>query len=104
MLACVVLWTLGEILSGPQASAFVADWSPPEARGRYMAAFQATFSLAIALNPLAFLPLHARLGDARFWPLVGLVSVPAALLVLHLDRAADRPHRLRGLSASVVSA
>jgi MFS family permease len=103
LLVCVLLWTVGEILSGPQAGAFVADWSPPQARGRYMAAFQATFGLAFALNPVLFLPLHARLGDARFWPLVGLVSVPAALLILHLDRTADRPQRLRGLSTAAVS-
>jgi MFS family permease len=100
LLVCVVMWTVGEILSGPQAGAFVADWSPPEARGRYMAAFQATFSLAVALNPVLFLPLHARLGDARFWPLVGLISVPAALLILHLDRDADQPRRLRGLTTA----
>jgi MFS family permease len=100
ILACVLLWTVGEILSGPQTGAFVADWAPPEARGRYMAAFQATFSLAVALNPVLFLPLHDRLGPARFWPLVGLVSVPAAALILHLDRTADRPNRLRGSSAA----
>jgi MFS family permease len=100
LLLCVLLWTVGEILCGPQASAFVADWSPAETRGRYMAAFQSTFTLAVALNPLLFLPLHARLGEAAFWPLVGLVSLPAAVLILHLDRTADRPQRLRGLSAS----
>jgi MFS family permease len=103
LLACVLAWTVGEILSGPQAGAFVTDWSPPEARGRYLAAFQATFTLAVALNPLLFLPLHARLGEARFWPLVGLLSLPAAALLLHLDRTADRPLRLRGLSAAVSS-
>jgi hypothetical protein len=97
LLLCVVVWTAGEIFSGPQSGAFVTDWAPEAARGRYMAAFQATFTLAVAVNPSLFLPLHARLGDGRFWPLLGLVAVPAALLALRLDRTADRPERLRGL-------
>jgi MFS family permease len=97
LLVCVVVWTAGEILSGPQSGAFVTDWAPEAVRGRYMAAYQATFSLAVALNPSLFLPLHARLGDARFWPLLGLLGLPAAALALRLDRTADRPERLRGL-------
>lgn len=97
LLLCVVVWTAGEVFSGPQSGAFVTDWAPEAARGRYMAAFQATFTLAVAVNPSLFLPLHARLGDAHFWPLLGLLGVPAALLALRLDRTADRPERLRGL-------
>lgn len=96
----VVLWTGGEILSGPQTVAFVTDWAPVPARGRYFGLFQATFSLAVAANPIVFLPLHARLGPARFWPLLVLVALPAAALMLHLDRTADRPERLRGLAVA----
>jgi MFS family permease len=98
LLVSVVLWTMGEIFSGPQVSAFVADWAPEHARGRYMSLFQATFGLAVALNPLAFLPLRARLGDRAFWPLLLLLALPAAATLLHLDRTADRKERLRGLS------
>jgi MFS family permease len=78
--------------------AFVADWAPPRSRGQYLAFYQATWSLALAVNPVVLLPLHARLGEAVFWALLGLVAVPAALLLLHLDRHADHPERLRGLS------
>jgi MFS family permease len=92
----VVLWTAGEILSTPQKLAFIADWSPAESRGRYLSLIQATWSLATAVNPILFLPLHARLGDRAFWPLLAIVALPGALLLLHLDRVADRPERLRG--------
>jgi hypothetical protein len=96
LLASILLWTLGEILSGPQVSAFVADWAPVEARGRYLSLFQATFGMAVALNPILFLPLHARLGDRAFWPLLLLLALPAAAALLHLDKTADRPELLRG--------
>jgi len=95
-LLTVVLWTAGEILSSPQKLAFIADWSPAESRGRYLSLIQATWSLATAVNPILFLPLYARLGDRAFWPLLALVALPGCLLLLHLDRVADRPERLRG--------
>jgi predicted MFS family arabinose efflux permease len=96
----VVLWTAGEILSTPQKLAFIADWSPAESRGRYLSLIQATWSLATAVNPILFLPLYARLGDRAFWPLLALVALPGCLLLLHLDRVADRPERLRGLAVA----
>jgi MFS family permease len=97
-LVAVLLGTLGEILASPQQMAFVADWAPPRARGQYLALYQATWSLALAVSPVVLLPLHSLLGEAAFWGLLGLVAVPAASLLLHLDRHADRPERLRGLS------
>jgi hypothetical protein len=75
---------------------FIADWAPPAARGRYLSYFQATWSLAFAFNPKIFLPLHARVPEIVFWPLMLLAALPAALLLLRLDRIADRPELLRG--------
>jgi MFS family permease len=95
-LATVVLWTAGEILTLPQQMAFIADWAPPEARGRYMGLYGATWSLGFALNPVLLLPLHARLGETVFWPVLLLIVGPAALVQRRLDRVADRPERLRG--------
>jgi len=82
----------------PQQSAFVTDWAPPLQRGRYLSLYTATWSLAIALNPLVCLPLHAHFGERLFWPLLGLLALPAAWLVWRLDATADRPDRLRGLT------
>jgi MFS family permease len=97
-LATVVIWTAGEILSTPFKMAFVTDWAPPALRGRYLSLYQATWSVAVALNPILFLPLQARLGDRVFWPLMMVVAAPAVMVLIHLDRVADRPERLRGLS------
>ncbi len=97
-LVAILLGTVGEILASPQQMAFVADWSPPRSRGQYLGLYQATWSLALAINPVLLLPLHSLLGEAVFWALLGLLAAPAALLLLHLDKYADRPERLRGLS------
>jgi MFS family permease len=95
----ILLSTTGEILASPQQMSFVADWAPPRARGRYLGLYQATWSVSLAVNPVLLLPLHARLGEVRFWALLGAFSAPAALILLRLDRHADRPERLRGRSS-----
>jgi MFS family permease len=95
-LAAVLLYTAGEILTIPQQSAFLADWSPPAQRGKYLGISQASWGLGWAVAPLVFLPLHARLPETVFWLGLGVATVPAALLTLHLDRRADHPELLRG--------
>jgi MFS family permease len=103
-LLTVVLWTFGEILSTPFKMAFITDWAPPDRRGRYLSMQGATWSLAIGLNPILFLPLQAALGDRAYWPLMLLIALPMALVLLRLDRVADRPERLRGLSRDAAPA
>jgi MFS family permease len=98
-LLAVVIFTIGEILSAPQQMAFIADWAPPESRGRYLSLYQATWSIAFAVNPMLTLPLHAALGDRAFWGLAPLVALPGVVALLRLDRTADRPERLRGLAS-----
>ncbi len=99
-LLVVIGYTIGEILTAPLKMSFVTDWAPPAARGRYLSVYQATWSVAVGLNPLLFLPLRARLGDAAFWPLMMLLAAPSALLLVVLDRTADRPERLRGYAGA----
>lgn len=101
-LLAVLVVTAGEILSAPQQMAFVADWAPPEARGRYLSLYQATWSVAFAVNPALTLPLHAALGERLFWAMMPLVALPGVFVLLRLDRTADRPERLRGLSRGTI--
>jgi len=54
------------------------------------------FTGAFAVNPALFLPLHKALGEARFWAIMPLIALPGVLVLLRLDRTADRPERLRG--------
>lgn len=95
-LLTVLLWSAGEVLTVPQQMSFIADWAPPEIRGRYLGFYGATWSLGFALNPLLTLPLHARLPEAVFYPLLLLLVLPSAVMLPRLDRLFDRPERLRG--------
>lgn len=95
-LLALLLWTAGEILTMPQQMSFVADWAPPDARGRYLSWYGATWSLALAVGPPVLLPLHAFLGEARFWPALAVLALPSAAISLYLDRVADTPRLLRG--------
>jgi MFS family permease len=97
-LVSVAVWTFGEMMTLPQQMAFLADWAPPAARGRYMGLYAATWSVGFALNPVVMLPLHAWAGERAFWGLMLVALVPAALVPWRLDRVADRPERLRGVS------
>jgi MFS family permease len=99
-LASVVIWTIGEMLSVPQQMAFVADWAPASARGQYLSLFQATWSLGMALNPILMLPLYSWLGPRVFWLSMPILALPGALIMRDLDRNADQPARLRGLTAA----
>jgi dipeptide/tripeptide permease len=98
-LLAALVYTSGEILASPQQIAFIADWAPPEARGRYLSLYQATWSVAFAVNPAIMLPLHSALGERGFWGLMPLVAAPGVFVLLSLDRTADRPERLRGFAA-----
>jgi len=92
------VWTFGEMMALPQQMAFLADWAPPRARGRYLGFYAATWSVGFAINPILLLPLHAWAGERLFWGLMFLVLAPAAFMPWHLDRVADRPELLRGRS------
>ncbi len=94
--AAILLVTAGEIVMMPQLSATVADWAPRRSRGRYISLFQSSWTFAKATSPLLFLPTRARIGDAWFWPLLALATLPAAALLLHLE-AEDRNRRHRGV-------
>jgi MFS family permease len=79
--ATVVVWSLGEILSAPVASAYVADISPPHLRGRYAGAFGMTFGLALILGPSAGSAIYAASPDAVWGGCVVLGALAAALML-----------------------
>jgi len=79
--ATVVVWTLGEIVSAPVASAYVADISPPHMRGRYAGAFGMAFSLALIVGPAAGTLLYAT-GADLLWGGCVVVGVLAGAIML----------------------
>ncbi|HAV62118.1 MAG TPA: MFS transporter [Verrucomicrobiales bacterium] len=83
----MIVFTIGEMISLPVASAYVADLAPTELRGRYMGANGLTWALALIIGPSAGMALFAWHPNA-LW--VGSVAC-GALAALILIRGSRQP-------------
>jgi len=81
----VLIWTLGEIISSPVASAFVADRSPEHTRGRYQASLGVMFALGAIVGPTLGTLAYAFSPDL-LWISCGVAGVLAAVLALAAGR------------------
>lgn len=78
---CIAIFTLGEMISMPVASAFVADLAPPSVRGRTMGVYGLTWTLGLAVGPALGMQLLSR-GPAVLWLTCGALGLLAAVTVL----------------------
>ena len=85
MVAMVFVWTLGEIIASPPASAFVADRSPEHTRGRYQASLGMMFALGGVIGPVIGTVVYARSPNA-LWIGCGVAGVISAGLALAAGR------------------
>jgi MFS family permease len=94
----IVIWTFGEMMLFPQASAYVADVAPPHQRGAYMGAYTMAFSIAFAVGPWAGTAVYARFGAGLLWTAVFLIGVVAAVIMLRVtdERALKAVERSSG--------
>jgi MFS family permease len=88
------VWSLGEILVLPVASAVVASLAPPDLRGRYQGLYSLAFGLAMIASPLAGASALGRLGPAALWAACLVFSLLVALG--HLAAGPARRRRLAG--------
>ncbi|MBI1382615.1 MAG: MFS transporter [Planctomycetaceae bacterium] len=63
----IAVWTMGEILSTPMLSVFVAERSNMAQRGRYMGLFYLSFALANIAAPLLGTWVWERFGPHSVW-------------------------------------
>ncbi|HZK78654.1 MAG TPA: MFS transporter, partial [Gemmatimonadaceae bacterium] len=74
----VVIWTFGEMMLFPQASAYVAEIAPPSRWGEYMGAYSLAFNISFALAPWAGTVAFDRYGARVLWLSVFAVGVISA--------------------------
>lgn len=86
----VVIWTFGEMIFFPTATAHVAHLAPEGRTGEYMGAFASTFSLALIVGPWLGATLLDRIGGPKTWLVMLVVGLLAAALASRRDRS-DRP-------------
>jgi MFS family permease len=96
--AMMVVITVGEVISMPSYSKFVADVSPVHLRGRYMAASSLGWSVAGVVGPIAGTALMGAWGGGSVWIAAGLACAVATGLYLMLEKAFAH-RRASGLSA-----
>jgi MFS family permease len=85
LIVATLIFTMAELIHSAVSMALAADLSPPDARGRYLAAFQYSFTLSGLVRPAFF----AVLFEAATWlPWVTLagLNVVALLAMLWLER------------------
>jgi MFS family permease len=77
----MAVFTLGEIISMPVSTAYIADLAPAHLRGRYMGAFGFTWSLALMFGPSAGMALFGA-NPAALWVGCGILGLLAAAIIL----------------------
>jgi predicted MFS family arabinose efflux permease len=90
LVATVVIWTFGEMITFPVGTAYLADLAPRGRMGEYMGAYSSTFSLSVIIGPWAGTAALDRFGSAATWAGVfvcGLLA--AAVTALTHPQAAD---------------
>ena len=92
LVACMALFTLGEMFALPMASAYVADLAPPHMRGRYMGVNGMTWALALIIGPVAGMKLFA-FSSAAYWGACALLGVLAAVVISIPAGARSGQHR-----------
>jgi MFS family permease len=75
----VGVWTLGEMIYTPSASAVVADLAPDHLRGRYQGLFELSFAAASFIGPIGGGLLLAHTGGAVLWGCCAAVGAAACV-------------------------
>jgi MFS family permease len=85
LVAMVVLWTVGEMIESPVASAIVADRAPVHARGRYQSAFGSMFGLAWIVGPVLGTYAYSE-NEAIPWVACGVLGIAAGAFSIAAGR------------------
>jgi MFS family permease len=93
------LYTLGELINGATSNALVAAVSPDALRGRYLAFFQFSWSIASIVAPSLFTTLFS-FAPTLPWLVVGALMLLASLSIYRLEaylprRAIYKEEKLR---------
>jgi MFS family permease len=80
LVASVVIFTFGEMVSMPVSTAYVAELAPLHLRGRYMGVYSLTWSAALVLAPQMGMRLFGY-APAALWLTCGALAVLAAAII-----------------------
>jgi len=78
---CMMMFTLGEMLTMPMASAYIANLAPAHMRGRYLGVSSLTWSLALIIGPGLGMKLFSH-SPAVYWFMCAVMGMVAAGTIL----------------------
>ena len=81
LVACMVLFTVGEMVTMPMASAYIANLAPASLRGRYLGVSGLTWSVALIIGPGLGMKLLAA-SPVVYFVACGSLGVLAAGIIL----------------------
>jgi MFS family permease len=85
----MVIITLGEMIVAPVGQALVAQMSPEEMRGRYMAFFGFSWIIPSAVGPLLAGIALDNFNPNLVWYVAGVIGMLAAGMFLTMSRQAE---------------
>jgi MFS family permease len=77
----VVIWTLGEMISSPVATAYAVQIAPEQFRGRYLGLVMMMWSLGLIIGPPAGTFVFER-NPAAVWIACGVLGIISATLMM----------------------
>ena len=86
----MVVMTIGELITAPTATTFVANLAPAEQRGRYLGVFGLTWHVAMAIGPFAAGILTDAFGFRSPWFACAAIGGLAVYAFFLLDRRQTR--------------
>ena len=92
----MMTFTLGEMLTMPMASAYIANLAPAHMRGRYLGVSSLTWSLALIVGPGLGMKLFSH-NPAVYWFACAVMGVAAAGIIL----VTVKPQRAAGNEAKI---
>ena len=92
--ACVVVWTMGEMLLLPTASAYADSLARDDNRGRYFGASAASHSVALLAGPAIGLLLHQRMSWPTLWVSALACGTVSAMLLAFIRPAGAARRKL----------
>ncbi len=86
IIVTMVIWTFGEMIVFPSASAYVAGIAPNKRRGEYMGYYQMLFSTCFILAPFIGTHVYESFGSTVLWAGTFVLGITSTIMMLRLRR------------------
>jgi len=85
LVLCMMVFTIGEMITMPTGAAYLADLAPPEMRGRYMGVAGLTWAAALIIGPVSGMKLFA-VAPTAYWIICAAAGLFAAMVISNRGR------------------